>query len=190
MVLRKGRGAGARDAARVALARALRGAVADGEGVPCLRPGWGPLFTSDDPDELAEAAEACGPCPVLAECRAAGANEYWGVWGGGVRMRGTRPRDPNPPRKPQLAPVLLATLATATRPLSSAALAHAVAPTLGFTPNVASVGAAMAVLRARGHCDNITPHRFGHFVITDDGRAAAEALGRVSLCVKPEGDRA
>lgn len=170
-------GPGATARARGALARALRGALDRGEGVPCLHPTRGAAWTSDDPDELSEAAEACRPCPVLAECRAAGANEHWGVWGGGVRMRGTRPRDPNPPRKPQLASVLLATLATATQPLSSAALAHAVAPALGFTPNVASVGAAMAVLRARGHADNITPHRFGHFVITDDGRAAAEGLG-------------
>lgn len=170
-------GPGATARARGALARALRGAVDRGEGVPCLHPTRGAAWTSDDPDDLAAAAEACGPCPVLDACRAAGAHELWGAWGGRVRMRsGPGPREPKPP-KPQLWPVVLLALATASKPLTSAVIAHDVAPLLGFTPSVVSVGAAVSVLTARGHAVNRATRDVGRFEITDAGRAAAEGLG-------------
>ena len=34
-----------------------------------------------------EAQRVCGQCPVVAECQAAGADEYRGVWGGEPHMR-------------------------------------------------------------------------------------------------------
>lgn len=45
---------------------------------------------SDDRATLAIAADACGLCPVLWQCRAYAdaAGERWGVWGGQVRKRG------------------------------------------------------------------------------------------------------
>ena len=52
-----------------------------GHIAPCVgRPEW----TSDDPDDRADAAEGCAWCPMAGPCLAAGAasRSVWGVWGG------------------------------------------------------------------------------------------------------------
>lgn len=94
--------AAARAEARRALADALAALKAP---TPCQgadRDNW----TADDPEVLAEAAKACQPCPVRAECRAAGRGEHWGVWGGFVYGRTHGPAQPRPtPTAPSDGPV-------------------------------------------------------------------------------------
>ncbi|WP_404370992.1 WhiB family transcriptional regulator [Kytococcus sedentarius] len=67
--------------AHATLAAGLARAHVAGRFVPC-RGRDGHLFTSDDRDERALAAELCHDCPVLAECAAVGESEEWHVYGG------------------------------------------------------------------------------------------------------------
>lgn len=75
-------------------------ALPDRFALPCwggsLPVGW---WTSDDRSERETAAERCGECPVVVDCRAAGdaGDEPAGVWGGVDRV----PRPRKPGRKPR-----------------------------------------------------------------------------------------
>lgn len=62
---------------------ALAKAVTDRSHVPCTGRD-GHLFTSDDAEERATAAELCDGCPVLTECALAAesTDERWHVWAG------------------------------------------------------------------------------------------------------------
>lgn len=75
--------------ARAAALHRLSRAVATSPAVPCAgRDDW----TSDIDAERAAAALLCSPCPVLAECRAAGLSMSFGIWAGLDRKppRGTK----------------------------------------------------------------------------------------------------
>ena len=72
-----------RNAAAVAahrlLGERLQELTRDGRQVPC----HGSLLPiSDEADDRATAAAWCPSCPALDACRAAGAHERHGVWGG------------------------------------------------------------------------------------------------------------
>jgi len=69
--------------------------------VPCQRPTGpeGNVWLSDDPEARKTAATACQWCPVLDACRAAGAGETFGVWGGIDRRPRARPGDDDNPDK-------------------------------------------------------------------------------------------
>lgn len=66
--------------AHTILTLAVEAALERGTRIPCRdRPEW----LSDDPEERAEAAEACRPCPVLALCEQAAntrPRQQFGVW--------------------------------------------------------------------------------------------------------------
>lgn len=70
-------------AARVQLARAIEQRP---DEVPCLTSSQPELWISDDPEDRAEAAEACrlGECPVWTACGKAATvgRETFGVWAG------------------------------------------------------------------------------------------------------------
>lgn len=174
-------GPGATARARVALARALRGALARGEGVPCLHPTRGAAWTSDDPDELAEAAEACTGCPVLDVCRDAGRFECWGVWGGIVRgIHRAR-------RLPVQHTALLA-LATSPRPLTVDAVAAEVAPLLPEAVSRKRVADALSKATRLGLALRVAPSTFtstakGEAVAADWLDAAEGVSGSASPAV-------
>lgn len=67
-----------------ALAEALAAAQRAGGAIPCQSPARSSWWLSDDPDERAEAAQLCRPCPVREICRetAKVTREAFGVWGG------------------------------------------------------------------------------------------------------------
>ncbi len=66
------------------LARDRRPPCCDGSG----------RWLSDDEAVRAQATEECGGCPLMEPCRAAGAEQSWGVWGGvDVSVRPTRRRE-------------------------------------------------------------------------------------------------
>lgn len=69
-------------AALVGLDEELRRTLAAGVRPPCTR--GGDAWLSEDADERAEAAEACGRCPAVlrAACREAGRFQSFGVFGG------------------------------------------------------------------------------------------------------------
>ncbi|MBB1482354.1 hypothetical protein H5392_00580 [Tessaracoccus sp. MC1865] len=124
------------------------------------------MWTSDDPEALADAAEACGTCPVLDVCRDAGRGERWGAWGGVVR--GT----PRARRLPVQQAALLA-LATAPRPLTLDEATAEVAALLG--DDVARrdrIADALARCMSRGQAARhpTTPRTF---TATPHGEAAA-----------------
>lgn len=152
--------------ARGALARALRGALDRGQGVPCLHPTRGAMWTSEDPEHLADAAEACGACPVLDVCREAGRYEKCGAWGGTVR--GT----PRARRLPVQQAALLA-LATAPRPLTLDEATAEVAALLGNEGTRRDrIADALTRCVARGQAarHKTTPRTF---TATPDGEATA-----------------
>lgn len=60
---------------------------------PDVDPNW---FFPERGERVAEARAVCARCPVVEECRAAGAREHFGIWGGTSErqrraMRKTRP---------------------------------------------------------------------------------------------------
>ncbi len=89
----------AHDRLHLALAAAERA----GQEIPCRVAEEPQIWISEDPDERAEAASLCEPCPVRAVCQetAIAAKEAFGVWGG----RDLAPPKPKPtPPKPKPAP--------------------------------------------------------------------------------------
>lgn len=88
--------------AHAALQHALAGAAANAQHVPCAGRDAA-LWTSDDPDERALAAELCTGCPVLSECALAAesTNEEWHVWAGVDRKAAAnaRRRRASPPKR-------------------------------------------------------------------------------------------
>lgn len=151
--------------ARESLGQALRGALTRGVGVPCLEPTRGPRWTSEDPDDLADAAAACGPCPARALCWEAGRREPWGVWGGVAR--GLTPAA----RLPVQHATLLA-LATAPRPLTVDETAADVADVLGESVARHRVADALARSTRRGESTrhDTDPRTY---TVTPEGEAAA-----------------
>lgn len=88
------------ESAHLRLHRSIK-ALPDRFALPCwggsLPVGW---WTSDERWERETAAERCVECPVVVDCRAAGAagkGEPAGVWGGVDRV----PRPAKPGRKPK-----------------------------------------------------------------------------------------
>lgn len=58
------------------------------------------VFFPDHGNSAGPAKEICATCPVIAECRAAGMNVAYGVWGGLTEPErfGTQPLQPSPRR--------------------------------------------------------------------------------------------
>lgn len=135
--------------------------------MPCLDPVRGAMWTSEDPDDLADAAEACGACPVLDVCREAGRYEKWGAWGGAVR--GT----PRERRLPVRQAALLA-LATAPRPLTVDDVAAEVSVVLGNEgARRDRIADALARCVARGQASRHKTTPRTTFTATPDGEATA-----------------
>lgn len=76
----------------MALHHALLDLEVNGDRTPCQRDPE--PYHSDAPGERAEAAEACGSCPVITACAtyADAAGERWGVWAGIDRTKTTTKR--------------------------------------------------------------------------------------------------
>lgn len=66
-------------AAHEALNKAIDELRAAGRGLPC---DGDSRFIAEAAKERAQVVELCQPCPIRAECFAAGRRQKWGVWGG------------------------------------------------------------------------------------------------------------
>lgn len=78
--------------AHQALNEAVRAALRTLTPPPCTDTTTAPWWLASSAAERARAAELCAACPVLAPCRAAGATERFGVWGGVDRAPGSGAR--------------------------------------------------------------------------------------------------
>lgn len=125
----------------------------------------GAWWTSDDPDDLAQAAEACAGCPVLDRCREAGRSERWGVWGGVIRGQVRSVRLP-------VQHAALLALATAPRPLTVDDVAAELAGLLGTEVDRPRVADALTRCTMNGQATRYptTPRTY---TTTADGEAAA-----------------
>ena len=66
------------------LSAALLDLADRGRRTPCGDPDDYERWTSEDADELADAATRCPGCPIFTECEAAAIEKRpaWGIWGG------------------------------------------------------------------------------------------------------------